>query len=88
MKKILTLSGLWALMLFSVWYTYTQAIEFSAFAFGFASGIVGISMVLLIDLTLIPEFDTFEEIKNGNTAAAVYLLGICIVVGLGFLAAR
>jgi len=88
MKKSLTLSALWATAVFAIWYTYNFAIEFSAFAFAYASGVVGISMVLLIDLTLIPEFDTFEEIRNGNTAAAVYLLAICIVVGLGFIAAR
>jgi uncharacterized membrane protein YjfL (UPF0719 family) len=87
-SKFFIFVNLWSIMIVGIWYTYTQAIEFSAFAFGFAAGVIGVTMVYLIDLLLIPEFDTFLEIKNGNTAAAIYLLGICIVVGLGFLAAR
>lgn len=88
MKKTGTILLFWIIAVLGVGYTYNFAIEFSAFAFSFAAVTMGITLVYVIDVTLIPEFDTFLEIRNGNTAAALYLLSVCILVGLSLLAAR
>lgn len=68
-----------ALISFYVGFTYLEA--FSAF---FASMLIitGAGFLFyLIDRYLIPEFDTFTEIKNGNIAAGLYVLGYCVLIG-------
>jgi len=61
--------------------TYNWLIEFSSFTLGLAKGVLGILIFLVFDQFAMPSIDTIEELKKGNIAYALYLLGICVVVG-------
>lgn len=65
-----------------VWLTFEYYPQFSYI--GAAVLKVGISVLLfwIIDSYLIHEIDTIHEIKRGNVAYAIVILGYCIIVGL------
>ena len=63
-----------------IWLTYNYLIEFSSFAVGMAKGILGFFMVWVLDKYGVKEIDTIEELKKGNIAYALFVLGIWIVV--------
>lgn len=65
-----------------VWLTFEHYPQFQYF--GAAILKVGISVLLfwIIDRFLFHEIDTIHELKRGNVAYAILILGYCIIVGL------
>ena len=82
------LALLWAMAGLSVWFTYNFAIQFSAFAFGFAAIVLVFSVTLYIDRFMIPQFDTFDKIKESPVAIAIYWTGLMISAAIAMLASR
>lgn len=62
------------------WFTLVWFIEFSGYAFAYGKIVFAVLFFLLIDHTLLRRFDTFTEIKNGNTAAGCMLIAYAVLV--------
>jgi uncharacterized membrane protein YjfL (UPF0719 family) len=77
----LVLAGL----MFLIGFTYFEA--FSAFfaAILIIAGAGG--LFFLIDKYLITGFETIEELKKGNSAVGLYVLGYCILIGCSIIGA-
>lgn len=60
--------------------TYNWLIEFSSFSIGMAKGVLGVFLVWVFDKYAMKEVDTVEELKKGNIAYALFMLGLCIVI--------
>lgn len=71
----------------ATWAVYLWAQKFSGFAVSFAMGGLGLLVFFAVDKYLMPDIDTIRELKNGNTAYALFLLGICLVIAAAILAA-
>jgi hypothetical protein len=71
----------------SVQITFTGPVEFSGFAAGLAKATMGMLLFVLFDRYVLWGIDTVEELKKGNTAYAIFLLSVavllaaCIAVG-------
>lgn len=70
---------------FFIGFTYLEA--FSAFFAAIMIIIGSGALYFLIDKYLITNFETFEELKNKNTAAGLYVLGYCILIGCAIIGA-
>jgi hypothetical protein len=57
-------------------FKYEWAMELSAFTIGLAKATMGIALVRLIDHFIFHGFNTREEVRRGNIAAALYLVGL------------
>lgn len=60
--------------------TYNWLIEFSSFSVGMAKGVLGVFLVWVFDRFAMKEIDTVEELKKGNIAYALFLLGLFIII--------
>ncbi len=60
--------------------TYNWFINFSSFSIGMAKSVLGIFLVWVFDRFAVKEIDTIEELKKGNIAYALFVLGIFIVI--------
>jgi len=60
-------------------------VEISSYAVGLAKGTLGIFLFLVFDKYAVKEIDTITELKKGNVAYAIYLLGIAIVIAAAML---
>jgi len=86
-KTTLKVLGLmFSISAFLVFITFNWFFEFSAFAVAIAMITVGISIFWVIDRFLLKELDTIEELKKGNTAYAIFLLSIALVLAAAILA--
>lgn len=63
-----------------IFITFNWLIELSSFAVGLAKGVLGISIVWIFDEYGLKSVNTIEELKKGNIAYALFLLGLFIVV--------
>lgn len=63
-------------------FEYQWAMELSAFTVGLAKATLGIALVKVIDNYIFHGFETRKEIKDGNVAAALYLVGLLAFVAL------
>lgn len=79
-RKVLILAALLTSSAGAVVLSLFQAIEISAFAFAVGKVALGLVFLFAADKWLIPEFDTFEELKNGNVAVSVAFLGVCVLL--------
>lgn len=64
-----------------IFITFNWLIELSAFAVGIAKGTLGVFLVWIFDKYAMKEIDTIQELKKGNIAYALFILGLCIVIG-------
>ena len=69
-----------AVAVVAVGYTFTWAIQFSAFAAALAKAAIGIFLFYAFDVFVMKRIDTVEELKKGNVAYAVFLLGFAVVI--------
>jgi len=83
-KTILIISIVAVILVFL---TFNWFFEFSAFAVSILKAIMGFTLVWLIDRFAIPEVNTMEELKKGNIAYAIFMLGISIVIAAAIIAA-
>lgn len=60
--------------------TYNWLIEFSSFSIGMAKGVLGVFLFWIFDRYAVKEIDTIAELKKGNIAYAIFLLGIAIII--------
>ncbi len=60
--------------------TYNWLIDFSSFSIGMAKGVLGVFLVWVFDRFAMKEIDTVEELKKGNIAYALFLLGLFIII--------
>jgi uncharacterized membrane protein YjfL (UPF0719 family) len=56
------------------------------FALVVSLAVLGMSLVILFDKYLTPQYETFLRIGMGNVAVAIAFVGICLLVGLCVLA--
>lgn len=64
---------------------YNYFIEFSSFAVGLAKGVLGVYLFWIVDKYAIKEIDTIKELKKGNIAYAIFLLGIALIIASAIL---
>jgi len=64
----------------AVGYTFTRAIQFSGFAAALAKVAIGMVLFYAFDVFVMKQIDTVEELKKGNVAYAVFLLGFAVVI--------
>ena len=62
-----------------VGYTFTRAIQFSGFAAALAKAAIGI-LFYAFYVFVMKRINTVEELKKGNVAYAVFLLGFAVVI--------
>lgn len=79
-RTVLFLMGItilaFALFLFSI----ESFIVLSSFIAAFVMAAIGLSLLVLADRFLLRDVDTIEQLKEGNVAWGLALLGICIVI--------
>ena len=68
-----------------IYITFNWFIEFSSFSVGLAKAVLGICLVWIFDKYAVKEIDTIEELKKGNTAYAIFFLGLCVVIASAIL---
>ena len=81
-KRSLFFAITMALVVASIYFTFTMVPQLSTFAAGFAKAAIAIAFLYAVDSYLLPEFDTLNEIKHGNTSVALVILAYAILVGL------
>jgi len=81
-KALLTFAALFISGFLLAFASYQLLIEFSAFPMGLLKGIIGIMLFWVIDRYAIYELDTIEELKKGNIAYALFVLGICVIIAV------
>lgn len=77
---------LFASFLSFIFYVVIGEYEFSAVFFTFFFLVFVFASIYLLDKYLVPEFDTLEEIGNGNIAVAIYFLALAILAGCAIIA--
>jgi uncharacterized membrane protein YjfL (UPF0719 family) len=94
MKKYLyqiqRIAGLLSLWVF-VYYTYPilrSIEEFSNLAVGETYVASIFTAILVLDILCIPEFNTWQELKKGNIAVAIYIGAVSIAIALALMASR
>lgn len=63
-----------------VTYTFTAAVQYSAFAAAFAKAALAVAVFWAVDAYLLTEINTVDEIKSGNTAYGLFLVALALVV--------
>lgn len=63
-----------------IFISFNWLIELSSFAVGIAKGALGVLLVWVFDKYAMKEIDTIQELKKGNIAYALFILGLCIVI--------
>lgn len=66
----------------AIYITFTAFLEFSGFAAGFAKVWIAVATWWAIDIYLLPEINTIDEIKSGNIAYSLVILSYAVLVGL------
>ncbi len=79
-KALITYSLIFLFGFITAYLSYIYFIEFTSFPMAILKAIIGIFIFWLIDKFAIYELDTIEELKKGNIAYAIFVLGICIIV--------
>ena len=64
-----------------------EYIQYSAFTISLSKGFFGILLFWVIDKVAIDEVDTIDELKKGNVAYAIFLLGIAFIIGVAMFGA-
>jgi hypothetical protein len=65
-----------------IWYTFTSMLELSAFAVGITKAIIGCLLLYLVDKTILKPINTFEKLREGNTAYAIYYMGYAFIIAI------
>ncbi|MEM4626462.1 MAG: hypothetical protein QXF70_03500 [Candidatus Bilamarchaeaceae archaeon] len=81
-KALLTYSLIFLFGFITAWLSYIYFIEFSSFPMAILKSIFGIFIFWLIDRFALHELDTIEELKKGNIAYALFVLGICVIIAV------
>jgi len=63
-----------------IFITFNWLVELSAFAVGIAKGVLGVVMVWIFDRYAMKEIDTVEELKKGNIAYGLFMLGLFVII--------
>lgn len=79
-KALVTYSLIFLFGFITAYLSYIYFIEFTSFPMAILKSIIGIFVFWLIDKYALYEIDTIEELKKGNIAYAIFVLGICIIV--------
>jgi uncharacterized membrane protein YjfL (UPF0719 family) len=58
------------------------AIEFSGIAYGLMKAALIVAVLWAVDKWLLHDFDTFEEIRNGNTSYAIVFGSVVLATAL------
>lgn len=61
---------------------FEWALQLSGFGFGLGKAVMGLAVIKLVDEYIFHGFNVRDEIKNGNVAAAIYLVGLFGFLGL------
>ncbi len=84
MKKTIKYAGVVASILaiaaLALGVTHRFFIEFSGFAWFIAYTGISFGLYSIADNIFLRSFDTVEELKNGNVAYAIKLLGFAIII--------
>ena len=64
-----------------------EYIQYSAFTISLSKGLFGILLFWVIDKVAVSEVDTIEELKKGNVAYAIFLLGLAFIIGVAMFGA-
>lgn len=64
----------------AVWYTFTQAVQFSSFGAAYGAGVLGFAALAVMDAMFLPDLDLIHELRKGNPAVGLSIVGYCIVV--------
>ena len=70
------------LSVFMVYVTFTQAIQFSGFAVGFAKAILVVVLFIAFDKFVLKGINTIEQLKQGNVAYALFLLAVALLFAI------
>ncbi len=68
-----------------IYITFNWLIELSSFSIGLAKGTLGIFLFWIFDKYAVKEIDTITELRKGNIAYAIFLLGIAIIIAAAIL---
>jgi len=83
-QRVLSLIPL--VLLFVPLYIATRFFEVSAFVFSILFAVIGFITIYLIDVYLVPEFDTASELRKGNIAVALYYLALALLLSAAIIA--
>jgi len=75
-----TVAIMTVISIIAIFICYQWLIEFSGFSVGLAKGVLGIAIFWIIDEFALPTVNTIDELKKGNVAYAIFLLGICGII--------
>ncbi len=81
-KALLTYFLIFAVGFITAFLCFTYLIELSSFPFAILKAIIGIFIFWLIDRFALHEIDTIQELKKGNIAYALFVLGICVIIAV------
>lgn len=80
-KRTLKTLLIWGgISILAVFITFNWFIEFATFAIAGLAIVGAIGAFWVFDRFILSEIDTIEELKKGNTAYAIFLLSIAIMV--------
>jgi hypothetical protein len=83
-RRVLSLIPI--ILLFVPLYIATRFFEISAFVFSILFAVIGFIAIYLIDVYLVPEFDTATELRKGNVAVAIYYLALALLLSAAIVA--
>ena len=63
-----------------IWWTFTRVVELSGFAAALGKAVLAMVLFYVFDTYVLKTIDTVQELKRGNVAYALFLLGYAIVV--------
>jgi len=87
MKEILQAKEMWVIALVSAALfvlTYLYAQEFSSFTAGIFRVTIVILLLVSVDIFVLKDIDTIDEIKKNNTAFGLLLLALAVIIHAGF----
>ena len=64
----------------AVGFTFSLAVQYSAFAAAFAKTTLAVVVFWVVDTYLLPDINTTDEIRNGNIAYGLFMLALAVVV--------
>lgn len=80
MTRLALFAGLTLIAVLAVGYTFTVAVQYSAFAAALAKVTMAVILFYMVDRFLLPEIDTLTELKDGNIAYAIFLLALALLL--------
>lgn len=86
-KSFWSIVGLIIAGLILLYLVLTFAPQFSAFGAALMISVTSVALLWTVDTMILHNFDTLEELKNGNVAVGLALVAYAIVVGCSIISA-